>query len=311
MSTGSDAVTGPLDAPAVAPVALAATRPLYWSIRRELWENRSVTVGPLMAALLVLLGFTIHFALTLPSRVASLSALASARQQDVISIPYSIAASVIILAAYLVGAFFCLDALYGERRDRSILFWKSLPVSDLTTVLSKAAVPLLVLPSMAFVLALATQLAMLLSSTAIVAGSGLSPAPLWTGLPLVEMTLVMIYGLTVHVLWHAPIYAWLLLVSAWARRLPLLWAVLTPVALGVLETIAFQTSSVCGLIKYRLGGAMTEAFDLPATGHGATIRLAELDPVGFLATPGLWLGLLFAAAFLFAAARLRRRAEPI
>ena len=310
MSAGSDAVTGSVDAQAAA-VPARPTRPLYWSIRRELWENRSITAGPLLAALVVLLGFTIRALLTLPNRVASLSALEPAQQQAAIAMPYSIAASVLILAAYVVGAFYCLDALYGERRDRSILFWKSLPVSDLTTVLSKAAVPLVVLPTVAFVLALATQFAMLASSMVIVAGSGVSPAPLWTRLPLGEMTLVMVYGLTVHALWHAPVYAWLLLVSAWARRLPLLWAVLPPVALGVLETIAFQSSVVCGLIKSRLGGAMTAAFDLPATGHGATIRLAELDPIGFLATPGLWLGLLSAAAFLFAAVRLRRRAEPV
>ena len=55
------------------------------------------------------------------------------------------------------------------------------------------------------------------------------------------MTLVMLYGLTVHALWHAPLYAWLLLVSGWARRTPFLWAVLPPLALGVLERIAFQT----------------------------------------------------------------------
>ena len=66
-----------------------------------------------------------------------------------------------MLTAFLVGVFYCLDALHGERRDRSILFWKSLPVSDLTTVLAKASVPCRVLPPRAFALALATQLMLL------------------------------------------------------------------------------------------------------------------------------------------------------
>ena len=60
--------------------------------------------------------------------------------------------------------FYCLDALYGERRDRSILFWKSLPVSDLTTVLSKASIPIVVLPLLTFAVTVATQLIMLLSA---------------------------------------------------------------------------------------------------------------------------------------------------
>ncbi len=64
--------------------------------------------------------------------------------------PYTFAAGCIMATAFIVGVFYCLDALHGERRDRSILFWKSLPVSDLTTVLSKASIPLVVLPLLSF-----------------------------------------------------------------------------------------------------------------------------------------------------------------
>ena len=84
-------------------------------------------------------------------------------------------------AAFVVGVFYCLDALHGERRDRSILFWKSLPVSDLTTVLSKASIPLVILPLITFAIVIATQLIMLLLSSAAMLISGLSataPAPL-------------------------------------------------------------------------------------------------------------------------------------
>ncbi len=182
--------------------------------------------------------------------------------------------------------------------------------SDLTTVLSKMGIPLVVLPLTAFAISLATQLAMLLWSTAVLLLNGPGPATLWTRLPLLEMTLVMVYGLAVHALWHAPLYGWLLLISCWARRTPFLWAVLPPLALGVLERIAFQSSYFASLLKYRLVGAMAEAFALEA-GDKDILRLTQLDPWGFVSSPGLWLGLVAAAAFLAAVARLRRYREPI
>ncbi len=133
-----------------------------------------------------------------------------------------------MVTAFIVGIFYCLDALHGERRDRSILFWKSLPVSDLTTVLSKASIPLVVLPLLAFVdhRRHAVDHAAAEQPWSCWA-SGLSVATLWTHLPLFQMSLMLLYHLlAVHGLWYAPIYGWLLLVSGWARRAPFLWACL-------------------------------------------------------------------------------------
>jgi ABC-2 type transport system permease protein len=310
MSTPSNAVPElPVDSQVITPATLSATRPMYWSVRRELWENRSIYVAPLAVAATVLFGFLIS-TIRLPRRMRAVLALDAAEQPAALAMPYSIAATLIIVTTLIVGAFYCLDALHGERRDRSILFWKSLPVSDLTTVLSKMSIPLVVLPLVAFAVSLATQLAMLLLSTAVLLASSGGAATLWTRLPFLQMTLVMLYGLTVHALWHAPLYAWLLLVSGWARRTPFLWAVLPPLALGVLERIAFQSSHFASLMGYRLIGAMQEAFALGA-GDKDILRLTQLDPLRFLGSPGLWTGLLLAAAFLAAAARLRRFREPI
>jgi len=288
--------------------APAPTRPLFWSVRRELWENRALYVAPLVAALVFLFGYAIS-TITLPRRVRAIAALDPAQQTAALAMPYSVAATLIILTAYLVAVFYCLDALYGERRDRSILFWKSLPVSDLETVLAKASIPLVVLPALVFAIALATQLAMLLLSTLVLLASGLGVATLWAR--LFEMTPVLLYGLAVHALWHAPLYAWLLLVSSWARRMPFLWAVLPPLALGAFEKVAFQTSYVCSLLQYRVTGAMGEAFSARTGAHGLVIRLSGLDPLRFLSSPGLWIGLLAAGAFLAVAARMRRYREPI
>ena len=155
-------------------MALSRTRPLYWSVRRELWENRSIYIAPLAVAALVLFAFLIS---TLHWRRSLRAALArdAAAQAAALAMPYSIAATLIIVTSLIVGVFYCLEALHGERRDRSILFWKSLPVSDLTTVLSKISIPLVVLPVTAFAISLATQLAMLLLGTAVLLLSGPGP----------------------------------------------------------------------------------------------------------------------------------------
>src|SRR5436190_220334 len=124
MNIQSDAVPNcPVDSQAVAPAALSATRPMYWSVRRELWENRSIYIAPLV-----------------------------------------------------------------------------------------------VLPLLAFAVAVATQLIMLLLTAAVLLGNGLSAAPLWTQLTFFQSSLALLYGLAVVALWQAPTYGWLLLISAWARR---------------------------------------------------------------------------------------------
>src|SRR5881392_1703571 len=179
----------------------AAPRPLFWSVWRELWENRSIYIAPLSVAVVVLFGFMIS-TYGMPERRRGVLLMDLAKQRALISEPYDVAAMMLIFTVFIVGVFYCLDALYGERRDRSILFWKSLPVSDVTTVVSKAIVTLVILPMVIF---------------------GVAVVPL--------------YGSVVIALWHSPIYGWALLVSGIARRATFLWAVLPPIAIGIFEKI--------------------------------------------------------------------------
>ncbi len=305
MSTQSNALSE------VRPAAISETRPMYWSVRRELWENRSIYVAPLAVAAVFLFGFSIS-TITLPHRMHGVLTSNPATQRVAITMPYSAAAFLMIVTAFLVGAFYCLDALHGERRDRSILFWKSLPVSDRTTVLSKASIPLVLLPLFAFAIAIATQVIMLLLSTAVLLGNGPSLAALWTHVKFFQSTLALLYGLTAIALWHAPIYAWLLLVSAWARRATVLWAVLPLLAISVLERIAFNTMHFMDLLGYRMTGWFKEAFVFPPkVSNLAMDPLEHLTPGKFFSTPGLWIGLAFAAIFLTVAVRLRHNREPI
>lgn len=310
MNTQSNAIPeSPLESQVIAPAAIPATRRMYWSVRRELWESRSIYLAPLAAAALTLFGFmisTIH----LPDKMRAALTLNPMQQRELIAQPYNFAAVLIMGTAFIVGIFYSLDALHGERRDRSIFFWKSLPVSDLTTVLSKVTIPLVILPLLSFAITVVTQFVMLLLSTAVLLGSGLSVGTLWTQLSFFHMSLMLLYHiLTVHGLWYAPLYGWLLLVSAWARRAPFIWAFLPPFAIWGVEKMAFKTSHFLAMLQYRLTGPEPSTTTAP----GATLMdmLSALTPAQFFSTPGLWIGLGVAAAFLAAAVRLRRYREPI
>jgi len=291
------------------PAALSPTQPFYWSMRRELWEYRSIYLAPLAIAGVILLGsaFTL---VPLAHTMRTAMALDPSQQRQALARPFDVAAGLIMGAAFIVSIFYSLDALYGERRDRSILFWKSLPVSDLTTVLSKASIPLLVLPAVAFAITVVTESIMLFLNSLVLLASGLSVATLWARLELYTTMLMLLYHLvTIHMLWYAPLYAWLLLISAWARRAPFLWAVLPPFAIGIFEKIAFHSSHFLAFLEYRFSGGSEAVNNMQ--GNFPMDPGMQLTPSKFLATPGLWMGLALAAIFLVAAARLRRYRTPL
>src|SRR6202521_2832343 len=298
MNTQSNAVPESRFEPkALAPAAMSATRPMYWSVLRELWENRSIYIAPLAVAGLILFGFlisTIHR----PAKMRAALALDPMQQRELIEQPFNFAALLLMGTTLIVAVFYCLDALHGERRDRSILFWKSLPVSDLATVLSKASIPLVVLPLLTFAIIIATQWIMLLLSTAVLLGSGVSVATLWTQVPWLRISLMLLFHLlAVHGFYYAPIYGWLLLVSGWARRAVFLWASLPLLAICVVEKIAFNTSHFGAMLQSRLSGG-PEGGTLPVTGSVAIHPLAHLAALHFLSSAGLWIGLVVCTAFL-------------
>jgi ABC-2 type transport system permease protein len=288
---------------ATAPVSPAQV--MYWSIRREIWENRAIYIAPMAAAGLFLFGFVINLA-TMRRHIAA-SLLGPGQQHDLLMTRYELSASLIMGTAFIVGIFYSLDALYGERRDRSILFWKSLPVSDLTTLLSKLTIPIVVLPLLSIAITIATQFLMLVLSSVILLGSGVNIAALWTEVSFLHFSLVLLYHiLTVHGLYYAPIYGWLLMVSAWAPRAPFIWAFLPPFVICGVEKIAFNTTHFLALLGDRLNGPGGTMAD-----NDHAKNFSTLIPHHFFSTPGLWTGLALAAVFLFIAVRLRRYRGPI
>ena len=310
MNSQSSTMPESLNSQSIAPAAMSATRPFYWSVRRELWESRWICLAPLAVAGVALFGSLItliHF----PAKMRSLAVLDAEHYREAIATHYDIVAGLMMAMAILMTVFYCIDALYGERRDRSILFWKSLPVSDRTTVLAKASIPFIVVPLLTSAVAIMTQFIMLLASSAVLLGSGMSVAQYWASLGAPRMWWMIFYHIvTAHTLWPAPIYCWLLLVSAWAPRAPFFWAVMPPFAVIGLERIVFHTWYFGRLLGDRFIGstspeAVTKGDAFP------TSPMTHITPGTFLTSPGLWIGLLIAAAFLAAAIRLRRRSGPI
>jgi ABC-2 type transport system permease protein len=314
MSSVNPSTDMPNEYKSVGPAGFSPTRPFYWSVWRELWENRSIYIAPLSVMAVVFFGFIIS-AIGLPDRRREVLTWDPAKARAAIEMPYDVAAMMIIFTAFIVGVFYCLDALYGERRDRSILFWKSLPVSDVTAVLSKATIPLAVLPLITFVIIMVTQVLIMIWTGILLLAHGMNPTTTWSYVNLFWNSFVLFYSLIALSLWHAPIYGWLLLVSGVARRATFLWAVLPFIALSMLERIAFNTSYVSTVVKHRLFGFAAEAFAFNPIAHEqhnvAIESVAQLTPGRYLATPGLWIGLLFAAAFIAAAIRLRRYHDPV
>jgi ABC-2 type transport system permease protein len=280
---------------------------IAWSIRRELWEHRAIYVAPLVVAGLALLGFLASLG-NLPAMAEQLAAVPESQRGFIVATPFNLGASAILFTGYLVAAFYCLDALHAERRDRSILFWKSMPVSDLESVAAKFVIPMVLLPAVALACAYAAQLAMALAALLAFAAKGIGGEGLLGSVPWWPMEVGLLYEVVIHALWFAPIYGYLLAVSTWSRRAPALWAAVPVLGIIFVETIALRTSHFAALVKYRLTGGMAEA---STSQDGPVTQLSQLDPVHFLSTPGLWLGLLAAAAFVALAIRLRRYREAL
>jgi ABC-2 type transport system permease protein len=309
VSTPSNMVSeSSLGSEGVAAAAIPVVNLMYWSLRRELWENRAIYVAPVAVAVVFLFGFFMSTILLLTGMHAA--PWLDPTRPELFRQPYVYAENLIMGTALIVAMFYSVDALYAERRDRSILFWKSLPVSDLTMVLSKASIPIAILPVLAFAIAVLTQWMLLVISSAALLIRGQNVWALWSQLSILEMWLMLLFHfLFIHGLWQSPIYGWLLLVSGWARRAPILWAVLPPLAIGFGEKVAFNTTHFGSLIGNRFtggseGGAIMER-------HMSTGSLTLLGPAHFLISPGLWIGLAFTAAFLAAAVRIRRYRGPI
>lgn len=298
-----------------------------WLIRREIWETRAIWMAPaICAAILVFsalagglqVGELQFRSLGDPGAMAKLAQLGPGGIGRIAGVLLVLIAVPFYVAALFVQFFYALDALSSDRRDRSVLFWKSLPVSDAATVLSKVAVATVVIPAAAWAGALAGQLAVHAVVAIKLAGSGLPYAEvLWspgTWLPALATTL---YGAVAVMIWSLPAAGWLLFVSALAPRSPFLWATLPPLAMGLVEQATFGSTHLLRLVGDRTWGVFRAAFRSLDTdgivtrlGGGDTMLAAGvaslMQPLAFLANPAVWGGVLVGAVFVAGAIWARR-----
>ena len=286
-------------------------------VRREFWEHRSLWLAPLIVTALLLASAL------LTHGVAKIDASDSSEWLDaqVKTNLFALAQWGLTIPQYLVmillQSFYLLDCLYAERKDRSILFWKSLPVSDGITVLSKLFVGGVILPLGTFVLALVTDV---LFTIVWDLRAFIGQAPdlvVWDTVAFLKTHAVMFLGLLVSILWYAPFWGALLLASAVVRRNVLMWVTVVPLLVVIVERIAFGTHWLMNFLHYRTVGIWGDVHvetailhSLRGVGGGEIVSIPEVFDRVHVAPAfldiDLWLGLLFTAGCVFAAARVRR-----
>jgi ABC-2 type transport system permease protein len=222
--------------------------------------------------------------------------------------------------------FFCLGSLYDERKDRSVLFWKSLPLSDRDTVLSKAASALVVAPALAVAAAIASMFGFLaLVSVLVMFHHGNPYTLIWgPGSPL-KVAVSLVALIPVYALWALPAVGWLMLCSAWARSKPFLWAILIPVFSGILiswfnlmnvfhlddgwywKNIVFRGLFSVFPGTWYASPAMHDAMSMTVDNPGDLANAIQIGRSWALfGSADLWIGALAGAAMIYAAIRLRR-----
>lgn len=318
---------------------------LQWMLRREFWEHQgSLFRAPLIVAAILLLvtagsagygllSHNLNVHATINGRVLQQVVLADMPQplrdqivQVAASSYLAVAMPLFIMLAFSLF-FYCLSALYDERRDRSVLFWKSLPLSDQMTVVSKVLTAAVVGPVITMALALAMSLALLLILGVLLAFNGVNLfGALLTTPALYLAPLCLLAMLPVYVLWALPTIGWLLMVSSWAKSKVFLWAIGVPViALVIVKWVDFLVTGNQGMnsglsyiakevVNRGLGG-MVPGIWFSFSGHPVAMRPGqfgiELGTVlqqswMTLTSPGVWIGAALGVAMICVAIRMRR-----
>jgi ABC-2 type transport system permease protein len=278
------------------------TRPFLTLVRRELWEHGSLVWAPLAMALTIIVvslvsGMvkgSIDIDLGEDRPLPELFGDAE-KQRGIFSLVMAGLVLPQLLVGFVVVFFYLLDGLFTERRDRSILFWKSLPVSDAKTVLSKLFVALVAVPLWSWALSLVVGLVVFGVLATQVSGTPAAGLGTWHGGTWLTVQAAMLGKMAIAALWYLPVAGWLLLASVLAKRAPFLWATLPFLVLSLAERIALGSNVVGAMVAQRLFGFREE------------VSLMSEFPL--LASPALWIGVAVGAALVYAAIRVRRRSD--
>jgi len=310
-------------------------------LQREFWEHRGaflvtpVVIGGFWMLLLLVALVSVAFFtakingadLILGDALRQFARFSEARRAVFLNNGLAVTSWLFLVVMGVVLVFYLIASLYDDRKDRSILFWKSLPISDSHTVLSKFASAVLFVPLVYLLLIAATQLLTLLFVTMVVWWVDGVPvwATLWHPVAFTRLWGDLLLGLMFTGMWWAPLYAWLMLCSALARRSPWLWAFGVPFAasffeawlnfLGILNT---HGGTIWKWLLQHVANGMTmkglrvNGEDFAARGQGALLHMFDryADTSQF-ASADLWFGLLIAALLLTVTVYLRRHRSEV
>ena len=297
-------------------------------VRREVWEHRSIWVTPAAVAAVV--------TLLVVAMVVAIGAFGEAMNADIgkvadMTAPENVRraalagwmvgnTTVFVMAMWFLTIFYCLDALYAERKDKSILFWRSLPITDAETVISKLLVVFVAIPLATFAAVVVAHLLSLIILSIWLATEGANPGRMiWGAVPLFDTWGAILSILLAMPIWQAPLLGWFLLVSAWAKRGPLLRAVLPIAMLPILEYIVFRSWTLGEAILTRLRLDAIPLFDgMKRISHSfdesdlqsmltENLSLVSwLDYGAFFSSFQVWAGIAVCGLFVSGAIYLRR-----
>ena len=321
---------------------------MKWLLRREFWENKGGFVwAPLVAAaiMVLLVGGVVGYGMATgkmeldnvtiqvegevvhSSSVGKVVTLESREQMaSVAANNYIAVGAPIFFVLPIVGFFYCLAALYDDRRDRSILFWKSLPISDADTVLSKLLTVLVVAPLITIGVATAAALAILFFAGIATSSHGVNLfGAVLTNINFYLAPFYVVAMLPVYILWALPTAGWLLLVSSWARSKVFLWAVGVPLFVAVLLKWLDYLLGMTGGVTINADWIINNVLEtillglIPGTWFmhaGPEMPLPSRNGVDMLTMlgyswstlgkPALWAGVVAGVAMILGAIRLRR-----
>ncbi len=299
---------------------------VQWAlVQREFWEHRSIFVTPVVIGIIVILmSITGQVAVSAFDEAVDLAILGASnvgeRERAAAISAIAMAVSTLFLMAMGVLTFFyLLDTLYTERKDKSILFWRSLPVTDAETVISKLLTAVVAIPLITFAVVAVTHLLVLGISGIWLGGRGGDAMHLiWSAAPLGANWLATLILFLAVPLWFLPLAGWFLFVSAWTKRSPFLVATLPLILLPMLERILIGSTLFRDAIFVRSAKVplfSADAGDSFAFGGAEHLHLAEdadvtllayIDLSRFLSDPGLWLGIVVGGLLVAAAVYVRR-----
>lgn len=294
-------------------------------IRRELWEHRAIYVVPAVLGLvLVLTSITgqvavSNFGQELDIAILGASNLGDAERSAAISAFLLGVTTTFVMTMGILTIFYALDALYAERKDKSILFWRSLPVTDAETVVSKLLTALLVIPLITIAVMAVTHLVMLLVTTIWLETRGADAwSMLWSAAPLIDTWVASFILFIALAIWVSPFAGWFLFVSAFTKRSPFLMAFLPLILVPMLESILLRSSVFAGMLLDRvpfkapiIRDLDQESFnfeeqDLIELAREGLSLLSIVDVGRFLTSPSVWIGIVVCALFCTAAIYVRR-----